>query len=76
MRMVVLTLALGFFQKNLIFSTFHPKVFHKLLLNPKLIIFCNLSSKLFLLSTLVLYSFHFLQIFRFMLRSKFCDLST
>ncbi|MFS7916459.1 hypothetical protein Hanom_Chr02g00177351 [Helianthus anomalus] len=60
-------------------------MFHKLLLtqnylffftfNPKLFIFYNLSSQLLLLSTLVLYSFHFPQIFRFMLGSKFCDLT-
>ena len=55
MHMVVVTLALGVFQKkkkNLFFFTFHPKVFYKLLLtqnylfftfNPKLFIFCNLS---------------------------------
>ncbi|MFS7910818.1 hypothetical protein Hanom_Chr02g00110651 [Helianthus anomalus] len=86
MHMVVVTLSLGFFKKNVFFFfTFHPKVFHKLLLtknylffftfNKKLFIFCNLSSQFFLLSTLVLYSFHFPQIFRFMLRSKFCDLT-
>uniref|UniRef100_A0A251TLU1 Uncharacterized protein n=1 Tax=Helianthus annuus TaxID=4232 RepID=A0A251TLU1_HELAN len=53
MHMVVVTLALGVFQKKLIFFTFHPKVFHKLLLtqnylfftfSPKLFIFYNLSS--------------------------------
>ncbi|KAJ0668290.1 hypothetical protein HanPI659440_Chr17g0687471 [Helianthus annuus] len=50
----------------MIFFTFHPKVFHKLLLtqnylffsfNIKPFIFCNLYSQLFLLSTLVLFIF-------------------
>ncbi|MFS7989958.1 hypothetical protein Hanom_Chr11g01053181 [Helianthus anomalus] len=51
MHIVVVTLALG--GKKMFFFTFHPKVFHKLLLtqnylfftfNPKVFIFCNISS--------------------------------
>ncbi|MFS8011380.1 hypothetical protein Hanom_Chr14g01308431 [Helianthus anomalus] len=71
MHIVVVTFALGGSteKKKLDFLTIHPKVFHKLLLtqiylffftsNTKLFIFCNLPSQLFLLSTLLLNSFHF-----------------
>ncbi|KAJ0895889.1 hypothetical protein HanRHA438_Chr08g0328331 [Helianthus annuus] len=71
MHMIVVTLALRVFLKN-DFLTFYSNVFHKLPLtqnylfftfNIKLFIFCNLSSQLFLLSTLVLYNFYFPQIF-------------
>ncbi|MFS7959384.1 hypothetical protein Hanom_Chr08g00690441 [Helianthus anomalus] len=39
MHMVVVTLALGVFQKNVFFFTFHLKVFHKLLLTQNYLFF-------------------------------------
>ncbi|MFS7969454.1 hypothetical protein Hanom_Chr09g00809351 [Helianthus anomalus] len=46
MHMVVVTLALGFFQKN-DFFTFHPKVFHKLLLTKTICFFFYFRHKTF-----------------------------